>query len=81
MQRNCSECKFLKRTSPTQVFLLCTFWAARQIPISGTGGEYDRSYVIAHCHMQPEAPACPYFETRRVIDGATGVPLPVPCTA
>lgn len=76
MQHNCSECKFLKRTSPTQVFLLCAFWAN---PANGIRGDYD--WVVGHCHVQPEAPACPYFEMRRVIDGATGVPLPVPCTA
>lgn len=72
MMRNCSDCDYLTRTSPTQVFLLCGFWAAKQIPIVGASYERDRDYVVTHCHVQPEAPACPYFKPREVRDGATG---------
>ena len=70
MQHNCSECAYLRRTSPAQVFLLCTFWSAREIPVKGTGSEFGRDYVLTHCHLQPEAPACPFFEPRKVSDGA-----------
>lgn len=49
MQHNCSECDYLTRTSPTQVFLLCKFWSAKQIPVVGTNNGYD--FVLSHCHM------------------------------
>ena len=77
MQHNCSDCDYLKRTSPTQVFLLCKFWSAKQIPVVGTNNGYD--FVLSHCHMQPEAPACAFFRPRAVRHGAAGVSRPVPC--
>lgn len=49
---NCGQCAYLKRTSPTQVFLLCTYWAS---PAHGCA---DYSWLCTHCHMQPEATAC-----------------------
>ena len=59
-QHNCAECRHLKRTSPTQVFLLCTYWAH---PSHGTQA-YD--WTCRHCHLQPEAPAFHKFEPRAV---------------
>lgn len=65
-QRNCSQCDYLKRTSPTQVFLLCEFWAAEHTPVKGAIKEFGHDYALAHCHMQPEAPACPFFKPKAV---------------
>ena len=56
-QHNCAQCRHLTRTSPEQVFLLCAFWAN---PDNGIRGDYD--WVVGHCHVQPEAPACMAFQ-------------------
>lgn len=67
MIRNCRHCRYLTRTSPEQVFLLCEFWASssHHHPVRGATKGVDYDYVVAHCHVQPEAPACDYFEDRR----------------
>lgn len=68
MQHNCAECKYLTRTSPTQVFLLCRFWSATQYPVPEAAAQMGGvDYACTHCHVQPEAPACPYFEKREVV--------------
>lgn len=67
---NCSECDHLTRTSPGQVFLLCRFWSARHSPVDGAFELYGKDYVVTHCHIQPEAPACPFFRKREVSHGA-----------
>ena len=75
-KHNCAECACLKRTAPTQVFHLCTYWAGRYvdrgyIPDEWAGDAFV--YVVLHCHMQPEAPACPAFVPRKeVARGAVG---------
>lgn len=61
---NCAECKYLTRTSPGQVFLLCRFWAAPRFPVPYAGAAMGRDYVVTHCHVQPHAPACPFFVAR-----------------
>lgn len=80
MQHNCAECAYLTRTSPTQVFLLCSFWAATYYPTSGVSSEYDYDYVVGHCHMQPEAPACPFFKPKAVSREAARDTSEVLCT-
>ena len=82
MQHCCSECDYLTRTSPAQVFLLCGFWSAKNLPVSGTSWDFDRDYVIRHCHMQPEAPACPFFKPKpkKVSNGADGDTGELLCT-
>lgn len=65
-QHNCADCTYLRRTSPGQVFLLCEFWAGA--PAKGVKEAYDHDFIIGHCHMQPEAPACAFFEHRQVSD-------------
>lgn len=60
----CGDCFYLSRTSPEQVFLLCDFWAAPELPVRGAGKAFDRNYTVLHCHVQPNAPACPYFKER-----------------
>ena len=80
-QHNCAECDHLTRTSPTQVFLLCKFWAAPHIPVSGTSWDYDHDYVVRHCHMQPEAPACEFWKPRKASDGAASDTRQLLCTA
>lgn len=77
---NCSTCTYLTRTSPEQVFLLCRFWASPRIPIDGTSWDFDRDYVYLHCHVQPEAPACPFHKHKKVSDGATDHPRELLCT-
>lgn len=67
---NCGQCAYLRRTSPGQVFLLCTFWAAESMPVKGAAGRYGYDYMIAHCHMQPEALACPFFKPREMVKDA-----------
>lgn len=69
---NCAECKYLTRTSPEQRFLLCKFWAAPQYPVRYAGQAYGIDYVRLHCHVQPEAPACPFFKPKVVEDEAAG---------
>ena len=66
MMHNCAECHHLTRTSPEQVFLLCRFWSARQSPVQGAHKSFDYDYVLTHCHVQPEAPACPFFKPKAV---------------
>lgn len=56
---NCAQCAYLKRTSPTQVFLLCTYWA------SPSHSHADYGWLITHCHVHPEAPACFAFKAIR----------------
>lgn len=73
-QHTCGECHYLTRTSPEQVFLLCRFWAADQYPVRGAAKELGHDYAIAHCHMQPWAPACPFFR-RRINDFEVLYPL------
>ena len=68
---NCAQCEHLRRTSPTQVFLLCEFWSAKHPPVRGAASAYDYDWIVAHCHVQPEAPACAFFQHRTVSDGAT----------
>lgn len=70
MMHNCSECRYLKRTSPEQKFLLCRFWSSRRSPVEGVFELYGKDYVVTHCHIQPEAPACPFFRQREVSHGA-----------
>ena len=62
--RNCGSCGYLCRTSPEQVFLLCRFWSADVPPVRGAFRAYGYDFVVAHCHMQPEAPACEYYRPR-----------------
>ena len=57
--RTCGQCEHLKRTSPTQVFLLCKWWSAPN------HGMADYGLTCTHCHLQPEAPACVAFKPRR----------------
>lgn len=64
-QHNCSQCEFLRRTSPTQVFLKCEFWSG-PLP-DGILDAYEYDYIITHCHMQPEAPACAFFQQKREV--------------
>lgn len=69
-QHNCSECDHLRRTSPAQVFLRCEFWAApeRRDTWTYVPDEWEdtiQSYIMLHCHVQPEAPACLAFRRRR----------------
>ena len=66
-QHNCSQCEYLTRTSPTQVFLLCKFWAGAIKSGLGIRKAFDQNYVVLHCHMQPEAPACPYIKLRQAV--------------
>lgn len=79
-QHNCSECDYLTRTSPTQVFLLCKFWSAADYPAKGVSQSYDRDYVIRHCHMQPEATACEFWKPRKASDGAASDTRQLLCT-
>lgn len=69
---NCSECKYLTRTSSEQVFLLCKFWSAPQYPVPYAGQAYGIDYARLHCHVQPWAPACPFFKPKVVGDEAAG---------
>ena len=64
----CADCRHLKRTSPEQRFLLCGFWSRKPLPVKSIRqiGEFDDSYIVLHCHVQPEAPACPMYEAREV---------------
>lgn len=66
--RNCGHCKYLTRTSPEQVFLLCEFWSAESIPVKGAAEHFGYEWVVGHCHMQPEAPACQFFEAKGAAD-------------
>lgn len=63
--RNCGSCDYLRRTSPEQVFLLCEFWSAERPPIPDVFRKFGHEYVVTHCHMQPEAPACPFWVNRK----------------
>ena len=65
MDHNCCQCDYLTRTSPEQVFLLCKFWSAKSIPVKGAARTFGSDYVVGHCHMQPEAPACPFFKKKK----------------
>lgn len=69
MIRQCGECRYLHRTSPEQVFLKCEFWSATPVPKQAQRA-YGQGYVVTHCHMQPWATACPFFEEREVGCGA-----------
>ena len=67
MQHTCGECHYLTRTSPEQVFLLCRFWSAEYYPVKGAGKvmrKECKNYPELHCHMQPWAPACPFYRRR-----------------
>lgn len=69
MAHTCEQCRYLTRTSPEQVFLKCLYWSKH-----GNGIKDDKSYAIAHCHMDPKSPACPVFapiKERREGDGRT----------
>lgn len=62
---NCKQCVYLRRTSPSQRFLRCDYWAKpkrsnvnRYIP----KGWERNTYIVLHCHVQPDAPACRAFE-------------------
>ena len=63
--RTCGECDPLTLTAPTQVFLLCTFWAGRVE--QAIVDEVGEDYMCGHCHVQPEALACPYFQRERAV--------------
>lgn len=74
-QHNCAECRYLTRTSPEQVFLLCAFWSDEDINDATSYVPEDfvgttTAYSTLHSHMQPEAPACPAFKPRAVAHGA-----------
>lgn len=73
----CGQCHYLTRTSPTQVFLLCRFWAAPTFPVKGAASVVGKDYAVFHSHMQPEAPACPFFKPKEVSSGADVVPKPL----
>lgn len=60
--RICGQCEYLKRTSPQQIFLLCTYWADARHSFA------DYTWLETHCHLQPEAPACHAFKVRRYAD-------------
>ena len=69
MQRTCSQCGHLTRTSPCQVFHKCEFWCDESpkavwpyIPDEWEGTV--QAYTFLHCHVQPEAPACLAFQKR-----------------
>ena len=65
MKRNCKQCIYLKRTSPSQKFLRCDFWAAKHhtnISRYVPAGWDCAAYSTLHCHVQPDAPACRAFE-------------------
>ena len=57
-QHNCIECRHLRHTKPSQVFWRCDWWCS---PLHG-GSSYE--WTVAHCHVQPEAPACHAFQPR-----------------
>ena len=56
---NCRDCKHLERTSKEQRFWLCKLWSSKKHPSA------DEGYIVTHCHLQPEAPACEWFEKRQ----------------
>lgn len=69
---NCGECLHLKRTSPEQVFLLCTFWSADNVPMEAIrAAGFTQNDIVLHCHMQSEAPACPLFRARQTLARAS----------
>lgn len=76
-RHNCSQCAHLTRTSPTQVFLLCGFWASSPTPKPYDPRIFDRDYRVSHCHMQPEAPACFFFRPKAGDASADGASFPV----
>ena len=78
--QTCGTCHYLTRTSPTQRFLLCKFWSAKHAPNGMNFGTYAHSYVITHCHMQPEATACEFWQQRKASDGAIGDTRQLLCT-
>lgn len=53
------------QTAPTQVFRLCTFWAGRVE--QAIVDEVGEDYMCGHCHVQPEALACPYSQRERAV--------------
>lgn len=59
MSRCCANCRHLQRTSATQRFLLCRYWSGK---VRNSGKSQD--WMVLHCHIQPEAPACEQFERR-----------------
>lgn len=78
---NCGECRHLVRTHPEQVFLLCTFWASGTPEMRGVAKEYGQTYMATHCHMQPWAEACPFFERRKVMMHADEAPFRAAATS
>ena len=80
MQKNCGNCSHIKQTSPGQIFWLCRFFASDQTHDKGVLAEFGYDYVITHCHVQPEAPACPYY-TEEAMYGPDGERLRKRCKA
>ena len=38
------------------------------IPVKGAAEHFGHDWVVGHCHMQPEAPACQFFEAKGAAD-------------
>ena len=64
----CMDCKHLHHSKPSQVFWDCRYWQSPYSRVEFIPDEWQddpRAYVWLHCHMQPNAPACPAFQGRR----------------
>lgn len=72
---NCGECRHLVRTHPEQVFLKCRFWCGSMHYTLKAAQVLGRDYAVTHCHMQPWAEACPFFERRKVMMHADATPF------
>lgn len=71
MPETCSRCAYLTRTSLEQRFLLCRFWASNSIRLKGLRDAFGSDYIVGHCHMQPEAIACPMFVASELTENKT----------
>lgn len=63
---NCGDCEYLTRTHPEQVFLKCRFWCGNLHYTLKAAQLLGNGYAVTHCHMQPEATACPFFLAKKV---------------
>ena len=66
----CMDCQCLRQTSPEQVFWKCSYWSSTLKSLDCVPDEWrddPRGYIAIHCHMQPNAPACPMLKPRRPV--------------
>lgn len=65
-ERKCCNCRHIGDLKPGQLFARCAFWCGchpgANYPRAWAASSRDRNaYATLHCHVQPNAPACPNF--------------------